>query len=196
MRRRAVLLALLLGAAPALTVREGRLSVTVRDPGDRAHLAAVFRAWREAERDLRDLGLRVPDVRLEAALNAADFARRTGEGWFVAATTRGGVIHTQRLGALAARGTLLLTVRHEAFHTAQPPGLPRWLAEGLARLFSGEAAGDPADPTGLERVPGRDLDARLSARREADLTAAYREATRRAEQRVRARGWARVLAGG
>ncbi|MBB5233904.1 hypothetical protein [Deinococcus budaensis] len=192
----AVLLALGLGSAPALTVREGRLSVTVGDPRDRAHLGAVFGAWRGAERDLRGLGLTVPAVRLEASASAAEFARRTGEGWLVAATTRGTVIHTQRLGALAARGLLPLTVRHEAFHAAQPAALPRGLAEGLARLFSGEAARDPAGPTGLEEVPDARLGALLAARSPAglELDAVYREATRRARQLVAARGWRGALA--
>lgn len=183
-----------LGFAPALTVREGRLSVTLSDPRDRAHLGAVFGAWRGAERDLRRLGLTVPAVRLQAASSADAFARRTGEPWFVAATTRGTVIHTQRLGALAARGLLPLTIRHEAFHAAQPASLPRGLAEGLARLFSGEAARDPAGPTGLEGVPDRKLNALLAARTQAGLDAAYREATRRARQLVAARGWRRALA--
>ncbi|WP_019586615.1 hypothetical protein [Deinococcus apachensis] len=187
----AVLLAGLLGIASA---RGGQLSVEVGDPRDRAYLPAVFGAWRGVGRDLHALGLTLPDTRLEAATSASDFARRTGEPWFVAATTRGAVIHTQRLGALAARGTLPLTIRHEAFHAAQPRSLPRWLAEGLARLFSGEAERDPRGPTGLEGLPEGTLSARLAARGEGDLSAAYREATRRARQLVQTRGWAKVLA--
>ncbi|GMA15456.1 hypothetical protein E5F05_00215 (plasmid) [Deinococcus metallilatus] len=193
MRRRAALLALLLGAASGLTARDGRLSVTVSDARDRTYLPAAFGAWRGAERDLRSLGLTVPDVRLEAASSAADFARRTGEPWFVAATTRGTVIHTQRLGALAAQGSLAVTLRHEAFHAAQPPALPRWLAEGLARVFSGEGGHDPLSPTGLEQVPEGELDRLLANRTGPGLPAAYREATRRARQLVGAQGWARVL---
>lgn len=195
MRVQAALLALLLGSAPALTVREGQLEVTISDPGDRAQLGTVFEVWRRTERDLRALGLSMPEVQLRAASNANDFAHRTGEAWFVAAVTRGRVIHTQRLGALAARGTLPLTLRHEAFHTAQPPGLPRWLAEGLARLFSGEAARDPTSSTGLEHLPERELNRRLAARTAADLLRVYREATRRARERVRVQGWAGVLTG-
>ena len=195
MRIQAALLALLLGTAPALTVRQGGLTVTLSDPRDRASLGIVFETWRGAGRDLRALGLSVPEVELRAASTAENSARRTGEPWFMAAVTRGRVIHTQRLGALAARGSLPLTLRHEAFHAAQPPGLPRWLAEGLARVFSGEAGRDPATSTGLERLPDRELDRRLAARSAEDLLRVYREATRRARERVRARGWARVLAG-
>ncbi|EYB67287.1 hypothetical protein DEIPH_ctg045orf0018 [Deinococcus phoenicis] len=193
MRGPAVLLALLLGVAAALPARAGPLGVTLSDPRDRAHLSALYGAWREAGRDLRDLGLTLPGVRLEAASSADDFARRTGEPWFVAATTRNGVIHTQRLGALAAANRLRFTVRHEAFHAAQPRALPRWLAEGLARLFSGEAARDPQTATGLEHVPEAKLNTLLALRNESGLTAAYREATRRARRLVAARGWAGVL---
>lgn len=193
MRRAAFLLVLLLGTAPAMTVREGRLTVTLSEPRDRAYLGTVFEAWRGAERDLRALGLSVPRVELRAAGSADDFAHQTGEAWFVAAVTRGQTIHTQRLGALAARGTLPLTLRHEAFHAAQPAGLPRWLAEGLARLFSGEAGSDPPGATGLEGVPDAALNQRLAARTADDLLRIYREATRRARERVRAQGWAGVL---
>jgi len=194
-KRRAALLALLLGTAPALTVREGRLTVTLSDPRDRAHLGTVFETWREAERDLRALGLSTPRVYLRAASSANDFAHQTGEPWFVAAVTRGGVIQTQRLGALAARGNLPLTLRHEAFHAAQPASLSRWLAEGLARLFSGEAARDPVGSTGLEQMPEAALNRHLAARSPEDLLRVYREATRRAREAMRARGWARVLPG-
>ncbi|SMB83415.1 hypothetical protein [Deinococcus hopiensis] len=188
MRPGLALLALLPGAAGA-----AHLTVQITDPGDRAHLRSVQAAWRSAERDLRALGLHVPDVTLVSVSSAAEFARQTGEPWFVAATTRGHTIRTQRLGALAARGTLPLTVRHEAFHTAQPASLPRWLAEGLARLFSGEAALDPGGATGLEVLTDERLGQRLAARQAGDLLPAYREATRRARERVRAQGWARAL---
>lgn len=203
MRRLALAIALLLaavaGAAPsaARTARADGLVVAYTDPRDRAALLEVFAAWRAARRDLRDLGLAAPAARIEAAGSAADFARRTGEPWFVAASTRGAVIRTQRLSALASRGAargLAVTVRHEAFHAAQPKGLPRFLAEGLARVFSGEAARDPAGPTGLEHRPDADLDALLAARDEATLGAAYVEATRRASRLVRVRGWRAVLA--
>ena len=191
MRLLAALLILLSGLAHA--AREARLDVAIADPRDEAHVAVVLRAWREADRDLRALGLTLPDARLHAAASADDFARRTGEAWVVAAITRGTTLHTQRLGALAARGTLALTVRHEAFHVAQPRSLPRWLAEGLARVFSGEAARDPIGTTGLESLSARNLDVLLANRDERRLTAAYREATRRAQQMVKEKGWARAL---
>jgi len=180
--------------AAAAEVRRGGLSVEYTDARDRAELNTVFRAWSAAVRDLRATGLEVPaDVRIEAAGSAAAFAARTGEPAGIAASTRGRVISTQRLSALGARGLLPFTVRHEAFHTAQPAGLPRWLAEGLARTFSGEALSDPAAPTGLERLPDASLSAQLLERDPARLSAAYHEATRRARLLVQKHGWRAVL---
>lgn len=189
------MLGLLLGSALvssglAAQVRHGNLVVSYVDARDAEQLAAVFRAWDAAAGDLRRLGLPVPArVRIEAALNAAGFAQRTGEAAGIAAITRGATISTQRLGALAARGTLPVTIRHEAFHTAQPPGLPRWLAEGLARTFSGEGSRDPAGVTGLETLSESALSAALAGRQPARLTQAYVEATRRAAAKLRVGGW-------
>ncbi|GGR33601.1 hypothetical protein [Deinococcus ruber] len=190
-------LALLLttaGIAAGAGVRHGGLSVEYTDARDRAQLGVVFRAWDGAARDLRAIGLDVPaTVRIEAAGGAADLAARTGAPAGIAAITQGNVIHTQRLSALAARGLLPFTVRHEAFHTAQPAALPRWLAEGLARTFSGEAASDPPGATGLENLPDAALNAQLLQRSAPRLNAAYHEATRRAGLLLRRRGWRAVL---
>ncbi|MFK7600901.1 hypothetical protein ACI3L1_01680 [Deinococcus sp. SM5_A1] len=178
----------------AFQVQHGSLTVTYLDPRDRQQLGAVFKAWDAAARDLRALGLPPPaKVRIEAAGNAADFQARTGEPVHIAASTQGAVIRTQRLSALTARGLLPTTIRHEAFHTAQPAGIPRWLAEGLARTFSGEGKADPRTPTGLEGVADARLDAKLLERDPAQLNAAYREATVRAAKLVRARGWKGAL---
>jgi hypothetical protein len=175
-------------------VQRGGLSVSYTDPRDRLQLGAVFGAWEAAVRDLGALGLSPPgQVTLEAAGSAAEFAQRTGAGGTTAAITRGTMICTQRLTALAQAGRLPATVRHEAFHTAQPPGLPRWLAEGLARVFSGEAGSDPAGPTGLAGLSGPALDGRLQDRDPARQRAAYLEATRRAQRQVKAGGWRAVL---
>ena len=184
------------GAAPRVEVRHGGLSVGYTDARDRASLNTVFLSWNAAVRDLRAIGLTVPaTVRIEAAGNAAGFAARTGEPAGIAASTRGSVIRTQRLSALGVRGLLPFTVRHEAFHTAQPAGIPRWLAEGLARTFSGEALSDPHTPTGLEGLLDASLSAQLLTRDPARLNAAYHEATRRARLLVQKRGWRAVLGG-
>lgn len=190
----ALLLVLAGHSAGAAEVRRGGLVVEYTDARDRAALNAVFLAWSGAVRDLRAIGLNVPEgVRIEAAGSAAAFAASTREPAGVAASTRGRVIRTQRLSALGARGLLPFTVRHEAFHTAQPAGLPRWLAEGLARTFSGEALNDLSAPTDLERMTDASLSARLLERDPARLNAAYHEATHRAHMLVQKRGWRAVL---
>ena len=190
------LAALLLGSGQASRWTHGNLTVTYQDPRDAAQLGVVGQAWDAAVLDLRALGLSVPAaVRIEAASSAGDFAARFGEGPGIAASTRGSVIRMQRLSALAGRGLLPLTVRHEAFHTAQPAGLPRWLAEGLARTFSGEAAQDAPTPPCLHALNAAELDRQLLARGSPGPGAAYREATRRAGLLLRRCGWRAVLAG-
>ena len=182
--------------ASAFTARHGRLTVTYADPRDRGQLGAVFRAFDAAVADLRGLGVSVPaSVRVVAASGAADFAARTGEPAGIAASTLGSTIRTQRLSALAARGLLPVTIRHETFHTAQPKGIERWRAEGLARTFSGEAARDPGGPTGLEALSEPELDAALQDRNPARLSAAYREASRRVARLLRTRSWGAVMQG-
>lgn len=181
--------------AAVFEARSGLLTVRYRDARDRAQLGFVFQTWRETVRDLERIGLSAKPTRLEAYSSAQEFARATGEPWFVAASTLGSVIRTQRLSALQQRGTLQFTIRHEAFHTVQPARLPRWLAEGLARAFSGEHDRDPKTPTRLESVSDEALEALLLGRGDqSKLNLAYREAARRAARLVREQGWKAVLA--
>ncbi|HWG84988.1 MAG TPA: hypothetical protein VNT60_05860, partial [Deinococcales bacterium] len=171
-------------AAPQLTVRTGATS-------DERFVPEARRAWQQAARDLSAIGLDLPAATLVAYRDAAAFRRATGRDSGVAAVTAAGTIHTQRLGALADRGILTLTVRHEAFHLAQPPRLPLWLAEGLARVFSGEQARDTG-PTGLEGLDAAGLERELVLGGPR-LLRAYREAGRRAARLIEASGWAGVL---
>lgn len=190
MRRPLAVLALLVTSG----VAAGGLTVRVANPGDGVYVRDVTAAWKAAKSDLEALGLTLPPVTIRAAKDANDFTRATGEAWFVAAVTKGTVVHTQRLGALHAKGTLTVTIRHELFHAAQPKTLPRWLAEGLARTFSGEGRSDPEARTGLEGVSAEALDRLLAERRdERTLKAAYVEATRRAARQVHERGWRTTL---
>jgi hypothetical protein len=181
--------------ATVFEARSSLLTVRYRDARDRAQLEFVFQTWQETVRDLERIGLNAKPTRLEAFSSAAEFARATGEPWFVAASTSGTVIRTQRLSALRQRGTLQFTIRHEGFHTVQPARLPRWLAEGLARTFSGEYDRDSQTPTRLEAVSDEALEALLLGRwDQTKLNLAYREATRRAARLVREQGWRTVLA--
>jgi hypothetical protein len=180
-------------AAP-LEFKSGLLTVTIHDSRDEAQLATVFTAFAKARVDLAEIGLEVKPVRLEAFSSANSFARVTGEPAFVAASTRDQTIRTQRLRALKTRGLLEFTVRHEVFHTAQAPSLPRWLAEGLARHFSGEDARDSGQLSGLESVSNGKLNELLLARgSKTALNLVYLEATRRAVKLIRTRGWKRTL---
>jgi hypothetical protein len=177
-----------------LEFKSGLLTVTIQDSRDKAQLATVFTAFAKARVDLAEIGLEVKPVKLEAFSSANAFARATREPAFVAASTRDQTIRTQRLGALKARGLLEFTIRHEVFHTAQPASLPRWLAEGLARRFSGEDARDSGQPSGLESASNGKLDELLLARgSRTALNLVYLEATRRAVKLVQVRGWKLTL---
>jgi hypothetical protein len=180
-------------AAP-LEFKSGLITVTIQDPRDETQLGIVFRTFKKAQADLAEIGLEIKQVKFEAFSSADEFARATGEPAFVAASTRDQTIRTQRLGALKTRGLLEFTVRHEVFHTAQPATLPRWLAEGLARHFSGEDARDSSQPSGLESVLNGKLDDLLLARgSKTALHLVYLEATRRAVKLIRTRGWKLTL---
>lgn len=177
----------------AQSVTRAGLTVTYRDPADRGHLARVFTVWQKAAQDLKAKGLTLPPATLTASRNASDFASLTGYPVHIAAITLKGNIYTQRLAALHARNLLPYTLRHEAFHLAQPPDLPRWLAEGLARVFSGEAQKDPPERTGLETLSERELDTLLARASGLGLNRVYREATRRAAQHLKQQGWQEAL---
>jgi hypothetical protein len=180
-------------AAP-LEFKFGLLTVTLQDARDQAQLATVFKAFKKAQTDLTEIGLEVKPIKLEAFSSADAFARASGEPAFVAASTRDHTIRTQRLGALKTRGLLEFTIRHEVFHTAQPASLPRWLAEGLARHFSGEDARDSVQSSSLESVSNGKLDELLLARgSKTALNLVYLEATRRAVKLIRSRGWKLTL---
>ncbi len=178
----------------SLRVKSGLLTVEYRDPNDRAQIPFVFDAWRAAVRDLERIGLTPRATTVTAFSSAREFSSATGEPWFISASTLGATIRMQRLSALRKRGILGFTIRHEAFHTVQPMTLPRWLAEGLARYFSGESGRDPRGPTNLETLQDGALEELLLGRGDqTKLNAAYREATRRAAKLVRTRGWKATL---
>lgn len=189
-----LVVALSLGVSAQSVTRAG-LTVTYRDSADRAQLNRVFQVWEQAGQDLKAKGLPLPPTTLTAARSANDFASLTGYPAHIAAVTLKGKIYTQRLAALQGKNLLPYTLRHEAFHLAQPPDLPRWLAEGLARIFSGEAQNDPPGRTGLEGLSEPELDTLLVQASGSGLNRVYREATRRAEQRLKQRGWGRTLHG-
>jgi hypothetical protein len=189
-----LILAFLLPSSFAVsTFQTSNLTIKYHDPKDKTQLETVLLAWKEAQTKLRAIGLEPQAITLEAYASAAQFSKATGEPWFVAAITQGKNIQTQRLGALQARGILKFTILHEAFHTVQPAKLPRWLAEGLARIFSGENSSDPHETT-LERISEVQLMSVLEGRNaQNSLNQAYWEASRRAQKLLTARGWKGLL---
>jgi hypothetical protein len=179
--------------ASKLKFQSGLLSITINDPRDRNRISTVITTFNQAKQDLLEIGLIVPKIELEATANAAQFSQLSGEPASIAAITIGTKILTQRLGALQTRGLLSNTIRHELFHSAQPKRLPRWLAEGLARHFSGEDKNDPPQATNLESKTEAQLNALLETRTPQGLNRAYLEATKRAVKLVRTKGWKQTL---
>jgi hypothetical protein len=190
-----LVLALLIPSSFAVsTFQTTNLTIKYHNPKDKAQLEFVITVWKEAQTKLRAIGLEPQAVMLEAYASAAQFSKATGEPWFVAAVTQGKRVQTQRLGALKARGILKFTILHEAFHTVQPTKLPRWLAEGLARIFSGENISDLTQ-TKLEQISDSQLNTALEGRdAQITLDQAYWEASRRAGKLLATRGWKSVLA--
>jgi hypothetical protein len=190
----AFVLAIMLPSSLAVsTFQTANLTIKYHDPKDKSQLEFVVLAWKDAQTKLRTIGLEPQTVTLEAYASAAQFSKATGEPWFVAAVTQGKRIQTQRFGALKTRGILKFTILHEAFHTVQPSKLPRWLAEGLARIFSGENSSDP-NQTKLEDISQTQLNTVLEGRNaQISLNQAYWEASRRAQKLLAARGWKSLL---
>jgi hypothetical protein len=186
------------------TITYGSLTLSYTDPKDKAYVQRVRRVYDESMPRLRKIGLSIRAVHIIAAQNANDFYRLTNEGVKVAAIAMGQTIYTQRWGALATHGRLERTLRHELFHAMQPPlsrSFPLWLAEGLARIFSGEASGDPntnLDPSTASHwatLSAGQLEAILGNRQHPQLSQAYAEASRRAQILLAARGWRGIWSG-
>lgn len=178
--------------AAGYTATRGTLSIYYQVAADQQHLDTVFETWARTSQRLAKLGLKTGTVQLIASRHAADFTQRTGKAAHIAGLTRGQTIYTQRLGALAQKQLLKSTIQHEAFHTAQPKHLPRWLAEGLARIFSEQTNQDPRR-TGLEHLSPQELNQALRQSPPKTLQLAYAEASNRAWHLLQRQGWQQVL---
>jgi stage II sporulation protein D len=125
-------------AAPAPAIQ---LELAAADEPQRA---AVFALVEQGLRDLEaTTGEPAPArVVLRFHPTVESFRRATGRPWWVGGAARGDRIDLLPVSALAARGILRRTVRHELAHLFIDPALsdrPLWAREGLAQVFAGEA---------------------------------------------------------
>ncbi len=96
-------------------------------------------------RRLTPAGMPISMSGIELTINetTGDFVGRTGQPWWSAAATRGNRIELQPISVLRQRRILETTLRHELVHTVVDllgnGRTPRWLSEGLAIHFAGEA---------------------------------------------------------
>ncbi|MEM7738738.1 MAG: hypothetical protein AAF267_23465 [Deinococcota bacterium] len=128
------------------SARDGQVTVLTAHEADRRYLLEVFEIIAEAREDLRRWQLELPASQLVIHPDLSSYQVVTQQPWYVAATANRteSRIDMQRARVLVERGSLRLTLRHELFHLAQPEGLPRYVAEGLAMHFAGEHPQAPA----------------------------------------------------
>jgi stage II sporulation protein D len=107
--------------------------LTTHPETERDILAVAERALAAVVERIRMAAPAGIEIRVYPDLDA--YRNVTGEPGWVAAYTRGAVIHLQPAAALRKAGTLETTVRHELFHAAldahAAPSLPLWFREGL-----------------------------------------------------------------
>ena len=106
----------------------------------------VSESLNELEQSRKELPIPVdawpPMLRVQTWNRTVDFVNETGEPGWVAGTNDGKLIFLQPLGALARKGILKATLRHElahvAIHRLCSPGIPPWFEEGLALYLTAE----------------------------------------------------------
>ncbi len=157
----------------------------------------------DLQRRLERASLRISEGSLfEITIHAttADFIAATGQSGWAAGVTRGRRTELQPLDLLKRRGVLATTLRHELAHAAievlGEGRAPRWMAEGLAVHFAGEAA--QLLRIEIKTRPSRaELERRLarpvSAAEARELyAAAYREVRAMIESEGETKVWQRV----
>ncbi|MFN7926888.1 MAG: SpoIID/LytB domain-containing protein [Blastocatellia bacterium] len=126
--------------------------------------------------------------------STGDFVAATGQAAWAAAATRGKTMHLQPLAVLRKRGILTTTLRHELAHVALETlsrnRASRWLVEGLAIHFAGEAR-FYSQPT--NRLAQEELEKRLAApATAAEMQRLYALAYAEVRELVRTLGEAKV----
>ncbi len=119
---------------------DGHVTVLTTHEADRRYLLDIFEIVATARGDLKSWQLELPATTLVIHPDLTSYQITTEQPWYVAAIANqtDQRIDMQRARVLAERGSLQFTLRHELFHLAQPPKLPRYIAEGLAMHFAGE----------------------------------------------------------
>jgi hypothetical protein len=134
-----------------LTLRSEHFQIRYAASVERKEIESVLRTLEAAGKDMcRRLTLgsmnlpEAPTVEVTVHGSTQSFTAATGQPWFAAGATRGRRIHLQPISVLRRRRILASTLRHEYAHavveTIGQGRTPRWLAEGLAIHFAGEAA--------------------------------------------------------
>ena len=119
---------------------------------DQKALARAMSIFEAARKDLllrlESASLNVDESRPYEVIihsSTSDFISATGQSGWVSGVTRGRRIELQPLKLLEKRGVLETSLRHETAHAIIERlgggAAPRWLAEGLAIHFAGEAPG-------------------------------------------------------
>jgi SpoIID/LytB domain protein len=126
-------------AAPA---SGAQIRITLPE-AEREHLGEIRTLAGDAVRDLAAWLGRSEPAAIECVFypTVEAYMRATGQPWWTAGTSRGARIDLLPRSALAARGILASTLRHEITHVLADPALagrPLWVREGLAVYLARE----------------------------------------------------------
>jgi len=165
-------------------------------------LAAVEGARRDALGRLDRASLSISESKVQLVFHATtqEFMAATGQPPWAAGATRGSVVELQPLPVLKKRGILGTTLRHEYAHylidRLSNGKAERWLAEGLASYFAGEAA-LLSGYESAERLSPDEIERRLSsAKTSRDTRSLYAASLRAVEDLIKSTGesavWRRV----
>ena len=192
----------------SLSSENFRVRFGARTP--RSEAEALLRTIEAARLDmiarLLPASISPPDSSIEVVIHETTqaFVAATGLPGWVAGVTHGRRIELQPLNVLRKRRILTSTLRHEyANALIEEIGqgrAPRWIAEGLAITFAGEAS-MLLRFAGKTRVPVDELEQRLASPRSAAemralYAAAYREVRALIQKEGEASVWRLVMARG